>query len=145
MAWLYGTIAVAVVFAIAAALVGREARRLDAEPPRATFDIDEATEWVANHLPYEISAVLSYEDVRAVLEWTLDYLRVKGMPAADRRQAPEIEVVVDQEELANHLVDAARRAGRDITPSDIDALLDAEFRYFEEIGAIGPQAAPGEA
>ena len=58
----YLLVALALVFAIAAVVVGREARRLDAEPPRPVFDPDEAVEWVANHLPFEVSAVLSHDD-----------------------------------------------------------------------------------
>ena len=75
MVVLYVVVALALVFLIAAVLIGREARRLDAEPPRAVFDIDEATEWVANHLPFEVSAVLTYSDVRRILEWILEFLR----------------------------------------------------------------------
>ena len=72
-------VALAIVFAVAAVVVGREARRLDAEPPRPVFDPDEAVEWVANHLPFEVSAVLSHDDVRQILDWNLQYFRSKGV------------------------------------------------------------------
>ena len=39
------------VFLIAALVVGREARRLDAVAPRAVYDLVEATEFVADLLP----------------------------------------------------------------------------------------------
>src|SRR3954451_15428133 len=67
------------VFAIAAAVIGREARRLDAVPPRPGFDMDEAVEWVAEHLPFEVSAVLSHADVRRIIDWNLEYFRTKGV------------------------------------------------------------------
>ena len=58
MTVLLSVVALAIIFALAAVVVGREARRLDAVPPRPVFDLDEAVEWVAEHLPFEVSAVL---------------------------------------------------------------------------------------
>jgi hypothetical protein len=135
---LYVVIAVAVVFLIAAVLVGREARRLDAEPPRAVFDIDEATEWVANHLPFEISAVLSYADVRQILEWNLEFLRARGMTAAEG-SAPEA-IVVGPEEVADFVLDRARASDSSYSEDQVAAVLDAQLGYFDAIGAIGPPA-----
>ncbi|HVM67781.1 MAG TPA: hypothetical protein VMU14_23100 [Acidimicrobiales bacterium] len=135
---LYVVIAVAVVFLIAAVLVGREARRLDAAPPQAVFDIDEATEWVANHLPFEISAVLSYADVRQIIEWNLEFLRARGMTAS--QGAPEGAVVVGPEELADFVLSRARAADSSYSEDQVAAVLDAQLGYFDAIGAIGPEA-----
>ena len=107
MVVLYVVVALAVVFLIAAVLIGREARRLDGAPPRAVFDIDEATEWVANHLPFEVSAVLTYSDVRRILEWNLEFLRAKGMSTPER-PLPEGSIVVGPEEVADFVMARAR-------------------------------------
>jgi hypothetical protein len=142
---LYVVVALAVVFAIAAVVVGREARRLDAEPPRATFDVDEATEWVANHLPFAVSAVLSYDDVRRILEWNLDFLRAKGMSADDGRAArSDNEVVVDRDEVIDEVLHRAQVGGVTLSVDQVAAVLDAQFGYFDAIGAIGPEAGPDE-
>jgi hypothetical protein len=142
---LYGALALAVVFAIAAVVVGREARRLDAEPPRATFDLDEATEWVANHLPFEVSAVLSYDDVRVILGWNLDYLRVQGLSAAaDEGDLEPADVVVDREDATAEVLRRAAEAGVAFSKEQVEAVLDAQFGYFDAIGAIGPEASPDD-
>jgi hypothetical protein len=143
MVVLYVVVALAVVFLIAAVLVGREARRLDAEPPRAVFDIDEATEWVANHLPFEVSAVLSYADVKRILEWNLEFLRLRGM-ATPQAGVPEGAVVVGPEEVADFVMDRARAMDSSYSEDQVAAVLDAQFGYFDAIGAIGPQADEGE-
>jgi hypothetical protein len=135
---LYIVIAVAVVFLIAAALIGREARRLDAEPPRAVFDLDEATEWVANHLPFEVSAVLSYADVRRILEWNLEYLRAKGMTAD--LGTPVGATVVGPDEVADFVLARARSVDSPYSEDQVAAVLDAHIGYFDAIGAIGPAA-----
>jgi len=142
---LYGALALAVVFAIAAVVVGREARRLDAEPPRATFDLDEATEWVANHLPFEVSAVLSYDEVRVILGWNLDYLRVQGLSAAaDEGDLEPADVVVDREDATAEVLRRAAEAGVAFSKEQVEAVLDAQFGYFDAIGAIGPEASPDD-
>jgi hypothetical protein len=143
MVVLYAVIAVAIVFLIAAVLVGREAHRLDAEPPRAVFDLEEATEWVANHLPFEVSAVLSYSDVRRILEWNLDFLRARGMAAPDAT-VPEGSIVVGPEEVADFVMSRARAVDSPYSEDQVVAVLDAQFGYFDAIGAIGPEAAGDE-
>jgi len=141
---LYIVIALALVFAIAAVLVGREARRLDAEPPRAVFDIDEATEWVANHLPFEVSAVLAYEDVRRILEWNLEFLRSRGMSRGNTSSLPDGSIVVGAEEVADFVLEKARSIDSPYSEDQVAAVLDAQFGYFDAIGAIGPEAGPDE-
>src|SRR5580704_11850348 len=140
MVVVYGVIILAVIFLIAAVFIGREARRLDAVPPRAVFDLDEATEWVAGHLPYEVSAVLSYADVRQILEWNLEFLRAKGMSGRTTLPSPEGAVVVGPEEVADYVLDRARAAASPWSEDQVAAVLDAQFGYFDAIGAIGPQA-----
>ena len=66
MAWVFVVIAAFLVFAIAAATIGREAFRLGHQPPPAIFDLDEAVLVVADALPEEVQGRLSYGDVRAL-------------------------------------------------------------------------------
>ena len=144
MVVLYVVIALAVVFLIAAVVVGREAKRLDTEPPRAVFDIDEATEWVAHHLPFEVSAVLSFDDVHRILEWNLEFLRAKGMSTGVGAPLPDGSVVVGPEEVADFVLEKARAIDSPYSEDQVAAVLDAQFGYFDAIGAIGPEAAPDE-
>jgi hypothetical protein len=133
-------VALAIVFAVAAAVVGREARRLDAEPPRPVFDPDEAVEWVANHLPFEVSAVLSHDDVRKILDWNLQYFRSKGVSGNGSTPHLDTPIVVGGAETVAYVLDQASRSGSDFTPEQVHAVLDAQMSYLEAIGAVGPEA-----
>jgi hypothetical protein len=145
MVVLYAVVAVAFVFAIAAVVIGREARRLDAEPARATFDLDEATLWVGNHLPFAVSAELSFDDVRRILEWNLEYLRAKGLSSSDTSPARVNDaVVVAPEEVAGYVREQADRVGAQYSDDQVAAVLEAQFGYFDAIGAVGPQAGPDD-
>ncbi len=136
----YILIAMALAFAIAAVVVGREARRLDAEPPRPVFDPDEAVEWVANHLPFEVSALLSHDDVRRILDWNLQYFRSKGMSGNGSTPHVQTPIIVGGAETVAYVLDQAARQGKEYTPAQVHAVLDAQMTYLEAIGAIGPEA-----
>jgi len=142
---IYGVLAVAIVFAIAAIVIGREARRLDAVPPRPTFDLDEAVEWVADNLPFEVSAVLSHDDVRQIIDWNLEYFRSKGVSGNGRSAHTEGPVVVGGAETVDYVLARAHSLGASYTASQVHAVLDAQMTYLEAIGAVGPEAPPEEA
>jgi hypothetical protein len=133
-------VALAIVFAVAAVVVGREARRLDAEPPRPVFDPDEAVEWVANHLPFDVSAVLSHDDVRQILDWNLQYFRSKGVSGNGSTPHLDAPIVVGGAETVAYVLDRAASAGSEFTPEQVHAVLDAQMSYLEAIGAVGPEA-----
>jgi hypothetical protein len=139
MLWLFSVLALAIIFAIAAAVIGREARRLDAVAPNPTFDMDEAVEWVAEHLPYEVSAVLSHDDVRRIIDWNLEFFRLKGVSGNGHAAAAEGPVVVGGAETVDYVLARASAVGAEYTAVQVHAVLDAQMSYLEAIGAIGPQ------
>ena len=122
-------IAAVVVFAIAAVAIGREARRLDNEPPRPVFDVDEAVEWIGDRLPVEVASQLSHDDVRQILHWSLDQIAVRA----------EDEVLVVDDEAIAYVQVRARGAGHDWTEHQIQHVLEREVDYLRAIGAINPE------
>ena len=135
---------VAAVFAIAAVVVGREARRLAAQPVRRTFDFEEAVSWVCDHVSDEVAAVLTPDDVRQILDWHLEYFRLKGV--SGNGSGPQVDgpVVVTGAETVGFVLERAEQAGRPLTPAQVHAVLDAQMGYLTEIGAVGPLADPDE-
>jgi hypothetical protein len=140
----FGLIGLVGVVAIALVVVGREARRLDAVPPRPVFDIEEAVAWVAEHLPFDVSAVLSFADVRSIIDWNLEYFRSKGASGNGSTPHFDAQVVVGGAETVDWVMTRAQQTGASYTAAQVHAVLDAQMTYLEVIGAIGPEAAPGE-
>jgi hypothetical protein len=136
-------LATVLVVVIALVAVGREVFALGARPRQALFDLDEAVDYVADHLPTAVTARLSYEDVRSLLTWHIEYLRARGVPdtpgaaVAGNGDAPR--VVIDEDEPVAYVLMRAEAAGLDADADDVVAVLDAEADYFEAIGAIGPE------
>ena len=144
MTLVFGAIALVAVFAIAAVVIGREAHRLDAVPPRPVFDIDEAVTWVAEHLPFDVSAVLSHDDVRNIIDWNLEYFRSKGVSGNGSSPRLNAHVVVGGAETVDWVLAKAQQQGSGFTAAQVHAVLDAQMTYLEAIGAIGPEAGPDE-
>jgi len=129
---------IAVVVVVALVAVGREAFTLGAQPRQALFDVDEAVDFVADQLPFEVSARISYDDVRALVRFHLEHLAATGAPAERWNAGTGRLVIVDDEEGAEVLMTRAIAAGLDLRPDDVAAVLAAELAYFEAIGAVGP-------
>jgi hypothetical protein len=133
------------VLLIALVAVGREAFTLGSQPRQALFDVEEAVDFVGDRLPDEITARISYDDVRSLVRFHLDHLASLGTPA-DRAAAGRGRLVlVDDEESAEVLMTRAIEAGLDLSPDDIAGVLAAELAYFRAIGAVGPAVEEPEA
>ncbi|MFM8504797.1 MAG: hypothetical protein ACKOBB_07165 [Acidimicrobiaceae bacterium] len=137
-------IAALLVFAIAAVIIGREARRLDSVAPRAVYELEQATQFVADNLPSETQARLTFAELRKLLVFHMRWLHDKGLQPAgvvDRRQDIVDGVVIDEQTLTAYMLDAAEKNNIEIL-DDVDAVyvVKAHLKYFDAIGAIGPQS-----
>ena len=138
--WFWILLAAVGCFVIAAVAVGTVTGSLARRPRRSVYDIEEAVDFVADRLPEDVTAELSYDDVRAVLLAHCDYLAAKGV--ASEKTADDIGtglVVVPDDEPLAFILGRIEEQGLDIPDERVVAVLDAETRYYEAIGAIGPQ------
>jgi hypothetical protein len=139
MSWVILVIAGLAVVAVALVTIGRVVGRLSVVPPTSVFDEDEAVAWIADRLPYEVSAEISHDDVRQIIGWHLDYLSAEGI-ATDvaYADAPD-DVMLGEDEGLAYVIGQAMQAGLQVTDTQIVAVLDTERAYMVAIGAIGPE------
>ena len=142
MVIVFGVLVVALVLTIAAVVIGREARRLDAVPPTPVFDLGDAVDWVAEHLPFEVSAELSHADVRRIIDWNLEYFRTKGVSGNGNSAHVEGPIFVGGAETVEYVLERSEAAGVPYTSAQVHAVLEAQMSYLDAIGAIGPEAPP---
>jgi hypothetical protein len=114
--WVFAVVAAVVVFVMAAVVIGREARRLDAVAPRVVYTIDEAVEFVGDRVPAATQARLTPGELEQLLVFHLRWLHAKGLQPVD---------VADRRHVDAHLAyfDAIgavgpQAAGDDITDLD---------------------------
>jgi len=141
-----------VVVAIGLVAVGAVTGRLATEPPTSVFDLDEAVQWVADRLPDELTARLSYDDVRTLLGWHLDYLAAKGVAGESDHELevrPSGPIVAPEDEGVAYVLGRATEEGLDVDDVTVVEVLDVATGYLDAIGAIGtevpspPDPAPG--
>jgi hypothetical protein len=139
--WPFIVAAAVAVLVIALVAVGREALTMGHQPRQALFDVDEAVEFVADRLPVPVAARLSYEDVRRLLSWHIEYLRDQGVPRTRDTALTDGEpVIIEEDEPVAYLLMRAEAADLDADADDVVAVIEAEAAYFAAIGAIGPEA-----
>jgi len=134
--------ALLVVFVIAAAVLGREARRLDAQVRRPVFDLDEAVTFVADRLPFEVAAVLSYDDVRRIIAWHVEYLRTRAAMANGHGPRLDGPIVVAGAEAVDYVLARSRGDAAGYTPAQVHAVLEAQMAYLASIEAVVPVEPP---
>ena len=144
MLWLFIVASAVCVFLIAALTIGREAHRLDALAPRAVYEIEQATEFVAERLPDTTQSRLTMDELAQLLTMHLNWLHSKGLlpdGVIDRKQDIADEVVISEETLVGYLLGEADRVGVEILDDvDVVSVTDVHLQYFAAIGAVGPPA-----
>ena len=144
MTVVFAIVAALAVFVVAATVIGREAHRLDALAPRVIYDIDEATSFVADRLPSDSQARLTYTELRKMLVLHMGWLHSKGLQpqdVTDLRQNITESVVFGEETLTAFLLGEATEARIEVLDDvDIVHVVRAHLDYFEAIGAVGPSA-----
>ena len=132
------------VFVIAAVVIGREARRLDAVAPRAVYEIVEATDYVAALLPDETQSRLTLDELREMLMLHMRWLHAQGLQpdkVVDRPQAIDELVLITEDQLIGYLLAEAGKAGVELLDDvDVVHVVQAHLAYFDAIGAVGPIA-----
>ena len=144
--WIWIVLAAIGCFVIAAVAIGSVTGSLAVKPRRSVYDLEEAVDFVAERLPEEATAELSYDDVRAVLLAHCDYLADKGVASA--RTADDIGsglVLVPDDEPVAFVIGRLEQQGLDIPDERVALVLDTETGYYRAIGAIGPQVSGPEA
>jgi hypothetical protein len=139
-----GIICALISFVIAAITIGREARRLDSFSPVPVYIVEEAVAFVADLLPEEVSARVSFWDVRRILDMSREDHDAYGLSSESMivrgPQHVVNDLVVVSEDRDERIARRAAAELADLSGSDVRLVLRAELSYLESIGAVGPQA-----
>lgn len=148
MVFVFIVVGALLVFAIAAAIVGSEAFRLGHTPTSTIFDMDEAVIHVAENLTVESAMGLTMDEVKQLIQFSLEHLRTRGLSAMpgedldhDVERAP---VVVADDEAVAVVLGRADEVGMEVTDVAVYEVLDLLLGHLVEIGAVGPAVPPPE-
>jgi hypothetical protein len=135
-----GFLVVGMVIAIAAFLVSREATRIAREPPPALYHLDDALAWVVDHLPDDVAATLTVDDVRRILGFQVEFFKRKGVSSNGSTAYPVGPVVIGGSETVDYVVERCAATGERYLPEQVQGVIETQLSYLRAIGAVGPAA-----
>ena len=135
-------LAALIVFAIAAGVIGRESRRLDAVAPRVIYVLDDAIAFVCDHVSSEAQARLTPGDVADLLRSHMARLYGKGLQPLDVTDRPQdLDVLIlDEIDETAFVIGQATDSHLDVIDQDVAEVVAAHLGYLDRIGAVGPRS-----
>ena len=129
---------------IAVFAVSRVSIELEGTMAPALLEMEDAVEVVSEAIPFEVSAIVSHDDVESVINWVLEWFDELGM-VSDFGEEMGGEWVRTDRAVADEIgaVDFAVSRGIE-EESKIDSLhvtviVDAFVSYLRDIGAVGDE------
>jgi hypothetical protein len=130
-------IVVAIAFVVAAVVVGGEARRLSRQRFRPVYRLEEAVDYVADDLPYDVAAILTHDEVRRLLRWHLNALQFEGGSVlADLDEDDGTERVTSDGDTTGAVYRQARSQALEVTRPQVEAVVASHLGYLRAIGAV---------
>ncbi len=137
--WIWIVLLALGTFVIAAASIGSVTGTLAERPRRSVYDLVEATNFVADRLPDEVTARVSYEEVEAVLIAHCDYLADRGVASGATADTVGDELVVlADEEVTAWILGRLGTPADGLEDTDVVSILEVEQDYYRAIGMFGP-------
>ena len=128
------------VVAIGLVAVGRLAGQLAEQPRPAVYDRAEAVDFVADRLPDDVTAQLTYDELAQLLQWHLDYLEELGVARAQGvENVANGPLVAAEDDALAFVIGRATDAGLAVDDVTVVQVIEGNEKYIEAIGAIGNQ------
>lgn len=144
MIWLAAIVGLILVVGIAVFAVARVSVELEGTMAPALLELDDAVEVVAESIPFEVSAVVSHDDVSEVIRWVLDWFDRLGLVSDFGEEmggdwVVEDQVVVDEIGVVDYAVAHGIDERPDLDSVHITVIVDAFVTYLRDIGAVGDE------
>ncbi len=144
MIWLLVALGALAVVIVAIVAVSRVSVELESTMAPALLEVDDAVEVVAEALPFEVSAVLSHDDVDQIIRWVLDWFDELGMASDFGEElggdwVEEERAVADEIGAAEHAVARGLDERPDLESVHVTVVVDEFLTYLRDIGAVGGQ------
>ena len=140
--WVLVAVGAVAVVAIAVVAVAIAVGRLENETAPTIYELDGAVDYIADRLPSEVTARVSYADVRTVAGWHLDWFASMGLATPYGTELGDAAVAVDDVAVADTDTAVDAVVARSLAvggpdPVDVVCICELQMQYLAEIGAVG--------
>ena len=126
-----------VVVAIALVAVGGGVAKTASMPKQIVYEVQESIDFCAEALPDDVTATLSYDDLRRLLRLHLEWIQAYHFtPEGD----PDGPLVFNNEDALAYVMERAAITRLPVSADHARQVLDAHLAYFQFMGAVHVEA-----
>jgi len=126
-------LAAVVIVAVAFVAVGHAVGSTEAMPAQIVVDVHEAIEFCAEALPGEVTAVLSYDELRRLLRLHLEWIQAYHWAPAGSSSSP---IVFEQFDALDYVMERMAVTDLDVSRDHAAAVIQAHSDFLQVMGAI---------
>jgi hypothetical protein len=126
-------LAAAAVVIVALVSVGAAVAKTAAMPDQIVIDAAEGIEFCAQALPVEVTAVLSYDELRRLLRLHLEWVQAYHWAPEGDGQGP---ILFEELDPVDYIMERAGVVGLDVTRQQVVAVIGAHSSYLQVMGVI---------
>ena len=126
-------LAAVVIVAVAFFAVGHAVGNTEAMPPQIVVDVHEAIEFCAEALPDEVTATLSYDELRRLLRLHLEWIQAYHWSPEGTSAGP---IVFEQFDAFDYVMERAEITDLDVSRDHAAAVIQAHSDYLQVMGAL---------
>jgi len=134
-------VAAVVVLVVGLVSVGSAVGKTRTMPDQIVIDAHEAIEFCAEALPGDVTAVLSYDQLRRLLRLHLEWIQAHHWaPETNRSAAKKTElsgpILFEEFDPADYVMERASAVGLSVTRDHALATIQAHSAYLRVVGAL---------
>lgn len=133
MVFLILGLGVLAVVAIALVAVGGGVAKTAAMPDQVVYDVMESIDFCAEALPDDVTATLSYDDLRRILRLHLEWIQAYHFTPDGHPEGP---IVFNSDDALSYVMERAAVTGLPISADHAKQVIDAHLAYFQFVGAV---------
>ena len=126
-------LAAVVIVVVAFYAVGHAVGSTEAMPAQVVLDVHEAIEFCAEALPGEVTAVLSYDELRRLLRLHLEWIQAYHWAPEGRPTGP---IVFEQFDALDYVMERVAVTDLEVSRDHAAAVIQAHSDYLQVMGAI---------
>ncbi len=126
-------VAAVIIVAIAFVAVGHAVGSTEAMPAQIVVDVHEAIEFCAEALPDEVTAELSYDELRRLLRLHLEWIQAYHWSPEGADSGP---IVFEQFDALDYVMERMTVTDLDVPRGFAAAVIQAHSDYLQVMGAV---------
>lgn len=126
-------VAAVLIIVIGFVAVGHAVGTTEAMPDQIVVDVHEAIEFCAEALPGEVTATMSYDELRRVLRLHLEWIQFYQWAPETTSTGP---IVFEQFDAVNYVMERMTVTDLDVPREHVAAVIQAHSDYLQVMGAI---------